>query len=110
MANYDANYNPGADPRFDDAPFTGEEDAEDYAEDVVGADTSAETAAREDRDATLTDSQERPSKFEVDSLLSDVREDERNVRGGTRGRKVDAYKQERELDDHPDLATQNDDV
>lgn len=62
MANYDANYNPGADPRFDDAPFTGEENAEDYAADVVGADTSAETAAREDRDATLTDSQERPSK------------------------------------------------
>lgn len=47
---------------------------------------------------------------EVDSLLSDVREDERNVRGGTRGRKVDAYKQERELDYATDLATQNDDV
>jgi hypothetical protein len=30
--------------------------------------------------------------------LSDVREDERNVSGGTRGKKVDAYKQERVLD------------
>jgi len=35
---------------------------------------------------------------EVDSLLSDVREDERGVSGGTRGKKVDAYKQERALD------------
>jgi hypothetical protein len=31
-------------------------------------------------------------------LLSDVRDDERNVSGGTRGRKVDAYQQERALD------------
>jgi len=34
----------------------------------------------------------------VKSLLSDVREDERNVSGGTRGRKVDAYKQEHVLE------------
>jgi len=31
-------------------------------------------------------------------LLSDVREDERGVSGGTRGKKVDAYKQERSVD------------
>jgi hypothetical protein len=62
MANYNADYNPSADPAFDDAPFTGEENAEDYDADVVGANTSLETAAREDRDATRSDSHERPSK------------------------------------------------
>jgi hypothetical protein len=62
MANYDADYNPSADPAFDDAPFTGEENADDYDADVVGANASLETAAREDRDATRTDSHERPSK------------------------------------------------
>jgi len=98
MANYDADYNPSADPSFDDAPFTGEENDEDYAADVEGEDTALETAAREDRDAAKTDSHERPSKFEVDTLLSDVRDDERDVSGGTRGKKVDAYKQEREVD------------
>lgn len=97
MANYDTNYNPNADPAFDEAPFTGDENTEDYAVDVIDAD--AETSAiQEDRDAEQTDSQGQPSKFEVDSLLSDVREDERGVSGGTRGKKVDAYKQERALD------------
>jgi hypothetical protein len=62
MANYNTDYNPSADPAFDDAPFTGEENAEDYDADVVGANTSLETAAREDRDATRSDSHERPSK------------------------------------------------
>lgn len=62
MANYDANYNPSADPRLDDAPFTGEEVAEDHTADVADADASLETAAREDRDATKTASHERPSK------------------------------------------------
>jgi len=95
MANYDANYNPNADPALDNAPYKGGENSEDYYANVTGADTSLEMAAREDRDATKTDSHERPSKFEVESLLSD---DERNVSGGTRGRKVDAYKQERVLD------------
>jgi len=100
MANYDANYNPSADPAFDEAPFTGEENAaEDYTPDAVDADTSAaKIIAQEDRDAERTESHGQPSKFEVDSLLSDVREDERGVSGGTRGKKVDAYKQERALD------------
>ncbi|KAF8501482.1 hypothetical protein F5888DRAFT_1801009 [Russula emetica] len=97
MVNYDANYNPSADPAFDEAPFTGEENAEGHATDVVDTDTS-KRMAQEDRDAERTDSHEQPSKFEVDSLLSDVREDELGVSGGTRGKKVDAYKQERALD------------
>jgi hypothetical protein len=75
MANYDANYNPNADPAFDNAAFTGEDNAaftgEDNAEyhvsNVDGADTSLETAAREDRDAAQTDSHERPSKCTWDS-------------------------------------------
>jgi len=46
MANYDADYNPSADPSFDDAPFTGEENDEDYAADVEGEDTALETAAQ----------------------------------------------------------------
>jgi hypothetical protein len=43
-------------------------------------------------------------------LLKDVREDERDVSEGTRGRKVDAYKQERELDRATNVATQDSDV
>jgi hypothetical protein len=35
MANYDSNYNPSADPRLDDAPFTGEEVAEDHTAGVT---------------------------------------------------------------------------
>lgn len=59
MANYDANYNPSADPAFDEAPFTGEENAVD----VVDADTSAaKITAQEDRDAERTDSHGQPSK------------------------------------------------
>jgi hypothetical protein len=61
MVNYDANYNPDADPGLDDAALIGEEKAEDYASDVVGADTSLESATQGDRDAARTDSHERPS-------------------------------------------------
>ena len=57
MANYDASYNPSADPAFDKAPFTGED-----AADVAAADTSAETIAQGSRDAERTDSHEHPSK------------------------------------------------
>jgi hypothetical protein len=63
MTNYDSSYNPSADPAFDEAPFTGEENAaEDHAADVVDADTSAEITAQEDRDAERTDSHGQPSK------------------------------------------------
>jgi hypothetical protein len=58
MANYDANYNPSADPAFDKAPFTGE----DHAADVIDADTPTKPAVQEDRDAERTDSYEQPSK------------------------------------------------
>lgn len=54
--NYDAGYNPSADPAFDKAPFTGED-----AADVAAADTSAKTIAQEG-DVQRTDSHERPSK------------------------------------------------
>jgi hypothetical protein len=62
MATYDAIYNPSVDPGFDDATFTLEDNAEDHASDVAEADTSLETAAREDGDAAETDSHENPSK------------------------------------------------
>jgi hypothetical protein len=47
---------------------------------------------------------------EVDSLVSDLRDDERNISRGTRGKKVDAYRQEREVDRATDLASQGDDA
>jgi hypothetical protein len=58
MSNYDANYNPNADPAFDEAPFTGE----DRAADDVDAGTPSKLAVQEDRDAERTDSHEKPSK------------------------------------------------
>ncbi|KAI0259884.1 hypothetical protein BC834DRAFT_593041 [Gloeopeniophorella convolvens] len=110
MASYDATYNPEANSGFDDAAFTGGDNAEDIASGVRGADTSFERTAREDRDAAETHSHERPSKFEVENTLADVRDNERNVRGGTRGKKVDAFKQEREVDRAVDLASQPDEL
>ena len=38
------------------------------------------------------------STGEVDDLMSSTTQEERDVQGRTRGKKVDAYKQERELD------------
>jgi hypothetical protein len=45
---------------------------------------------------------------EVDSLVSDLRDDERIVSGGTRGK--DSSRQEREVDRVTDLASQGDDA
>jgi hypothetical protein len=47
---------------------------------------------------------------EVDSLMSDLHDDEKHISGGTRGIKVDSYKQEREVDRAVDLASQGDDA
>ena len=61
MTTYDANYNPSADPAFDEAPFAGEESAAEVA-DVVDEESAAKVMAREDRDAEQTDSHGQPSK------------------------------------------------
>jgi hypothetical protein len=63
MINNDANYNPSADPAFDEAPFTeGENAVEDQAEEVVDADSSVEIGTQEDLNAEGTDSHGQPSK------------------------------------------------
>jgi hypothetical protein len=63
MISYDANYNPSADPAFDEAPFTeGENAVEDQAAEVVDADSSVEITVQEDRNAERTNSHGQPSK------------------------------------------------
>jgi hypothetical protein len=51
MPNFE-NYNPNANPVFDDAPFTAQENAREYAAIVAGANAAAETFAREARTDT----------------------------------------------------------
>lgn len=63
MINYEENYNPSADPAFDEAPFSeGENAVEDQAAEVVDADSSDEIAVQEDRNAERTDSHGQPSE------------------------------------------------
>ncbi|KAH9972755.1 hypothetical protein BGW80DRAFT_1459502 [Lactifluus volemus] len=111
MANYDANYNPNADPAFDNAAFTGDDNAEHHASDVDGTDTSLETMlGKTVMLPRLIHMNDLRNVIEVDTLTSDLRDDEKNIGGGTRGIKVDFYRQEREVDRAVDLASQGDDA
>ncbi|EIN09728.1 hypothetical protein PUNSTDRAFT_133501 [Punctularia strigosozonata HHB-11173 SS5] len=60
--------------------------------------TSQQRAKREDRETAKSEETGTVSKSEIDSLKADQYPDEQNVEGRTRGIKVDAFKQEREMD------------
>ncbi|EMD34159.1 hypothetical protein CERSUDRAFT_98087 [Gelatoporia subvermispora B] len=93
-------YNPMADARPDAAEFD-----PDHADDLqpVGARGAANQATgrnfgQEDTETAQSDKTGQIPRGEVDDLLSSTTKEERNVAGKTRGNRVDAYKQEREVD------------
>ncbi|KAI0041697.1 hypothetical protein FA95DRAFT_667322 [Auriscalpium vulgare] len=113
MSNFDKDtYNSAADTRFDDAAFEGEEQASRIPVGARGADNQPTNvdATREDREATQSEQTGRVSKNEAQGLVSELREDEKNVSGYTRGRKVDAFKQERTVDRQAEEATEQDEM
>ncbi|EPQ52712.1 hypothetical protein GLOTRDRAFT_79832 [Gloeophyllum trabeum ATCC 11539] len=93
-------YNPQADARLDSAGFEASTDPELVSVAPRGADNqpTAVNAAREDKEAEESELSGRIPKGEVDALVGELGPDERNVRGKTRGVRVDAYKQEKDLD------------
>ncbi|EED83246.1 predicted protein [Postia placenta Mad-698-R] len=98
-------YNPQADSRSDNAAF----DDTDPAFQPVGArgadnQPTYRNAGREDLDAERSDQTGQIPRGEVDDLLGSLTEEERNVGGRTRGKKVDAYKQERGIDEDLDAS------
>jgi len=96
-----ATYNPQADARSDNAAF----DPNEYPEDAqpVGARGATNQPTnvdynREDREAEESELTGRVSKREVNDLVDDTTDAERNVSGRTRGVQNDAYKPSRNLD------------
>lgn len=105
--NADDAYNPQVDARGDD-PFS---DSTDGAGQTTNRDYNQEDKETEksERSGQIPRSKQRSNynnciythvcfTGEVDDLKSSSTEEERNVSGYTRGIKVDAYKQEREMD------------
>ncbi|TFK49542.1 hypothetical protein OE88DRAFT_1662038 [Heliocybe sulcata] len=93
-------YNPQADARIDNAGYEDSTDPESVSVAPRGAGNqpTGVNAAREDREAEESEISGRIPKGEVNALKSELAPDERNVRGKTRGVRVDAYKQEKDLD------------
>ncbi|KAI0077876.1 hypothetical protein K474DRAFT_1684043 [Panus rudis PR-1116 ss-1] len=95
-----AAYNPQADARSDNAAFDPERDPESMH--PVGARGAGQLPtgrdhAKEDMETEMSDATGRIPKAEIDDLLSSTTEEERSATG-TRGKKVDAWKQEKDLD------------
>ncbi|KAI0059209.1 hypothetical protein BV25DRAFT_1809549 [Artomyces pyxidatus] len=110
MSTFDEqNYNPSADTRFDDAEFTdGQARANTVGARGAGNQPTNIDALREDREAEQSERTGRVSKNEAQGLVSELTEEERNVQGRTRGKKVDAFKQERAVDAAAEDATAQD--
>ncbi|RPD61161.1 hypothetical protein L226DRAFT_612867 [Lentinus tigrinus ALCF2SS1-7] len=93
-------YNPMADARPDNAAFDEDTDPDMHPVGARGADNqpTLRDYQKEDREAERSEETGTIPRGEVDELLSNTADDERNVRGYTRGNRVDAFKQERALD------------
>ncbi|KAI0710112.1 hypothetical protein C8Q76DRAFT_769850 [Earliella scabrosa] len=93
-------YNPQADARPDSAEFNENTNSDMHPIGARGADNQPtyRDYQAEDLEAEVSDQTGRIPKSEVDDLLSSTTEEERNVSGRTRGNRVDAYQQERNLD------------
>ncbi|KAI0028982.1 hypothetical protein K488DRAFT_89188 [Vararia minispora EC-137] len=112
--NYDQQtYNPAAEQRFDNDEYRPPHSGSDVVERVGnvprgGALESGLDAEREDAAAAESEATGRLSKGEARGLMSDLRDEERDVRGGLRGNRVDAYQQERAVDEQVDRAVNQD--
>ncbi|KAH9936054.1 hypothetical protein B0H21DRAFT_699044 [Amylocystis lapponica] len=98
----DLTYNPQADARPDNAAF--DPDTTDPRSHPIGArgannQPTSVDAGREDRQAAQSERTGRIPRGEANDLMDNMSDEERNVgQGRTRGNKVDAYKQERGID------------
>ncbi|CDO75793.1 hypothetical protein BN946_scf184934.g8 [Trametes cinnabarina] len=99
-------YNPQADARPDNAAFDESTNPDIHPVGARGADTQPtyRDYRKEDKETAHSDETGQIPRSEVDDLLSSVSQDERDVSGRTRGKKVDAYKQERDVDQFLDEA------
>ena len=119
----DSTYNPRGNPNLDKAAFDPDIDTERHAVGARGADNEPtrvdfgkedRLTAQSERTGTIPKGQfschripwktdngllgNQPASDEVDDLVSGQRGDERNVGGRTRGKKVNAWAQERNVD------------
>ncbi|KAH7927908.1 hypothetical protein BV22DRAFT_1103356 [Leucogyrophana mollusca] len=94
----DLTYNPQGDTATDNAAYNPDSD-EGIPVGARGADNQPTNvdAAREDREAERSEVTGKVSKGEVQELVGSTTKDERS-RTGTRGKKNDPYKQERQMD------------
>ncbi|KAH9928338.1 uncharacterized protein B0H18DRAFT_1084509 [Fomitopsis serialis] len=92
-------YNPMADASPDNAAYEGTND-DFHSVGARGADNqpSFRDAGKEDLETERSDATGRIPRSEVNELLDSATSDERNAQGRTRGNKVDAFRQERDLD------------
>ncbi|KAH9945302.1 uncharacterized protein BXZ73DRAFT_96288 [Epithele typhae] len=93
-------YNSQADARSDHAAFDDCTDPETQPIGARGADNQPTNRnyLQEDQETERSEETGRISSGEVDDLLSSQTAEERDATGGTRGKRVDAFKQERDLD------------
>ncbi|KAJ8456788.1 hypothetical protein ONZ51_g11917 [Trametes cubensis] len=93
-------YNPQADARPDNAAFDESTNPDTQPVAARGADNQPtyRNFRAEDDEAAFSEKTGQIPRGEVDDLMSSTTQEERDVQGRTRGKKVDAYKQERELD------------
>ncbi|VDC07204.1 unnamed protein product [Peniophora sp. CBMAI 1063] len=104
----DAMYNPAASQTYDNDDYKpGSDDVPDVRANVRGGaeQVSALDAEREDRMAAESDATGRIPKGEAQALVSELTPEERDVSGRTRGVKVDAFEQERKVDQQVDEAS-----
>ncbi|KAI0925716.1 hypothetical protein AcV5_008378 [Taiwanofungus camphoratus] len=95
-------YNPQADARIDNAEFDPEKtDPETQPVGARGAENEPTNrdAAREDAEAARSEETGEIPESEVEDILEDETDEERNMGGAkTRGKREDAWKQDRDLD------------
>jgi len=93
-------YNPMADARPDNAAYDEGTNDDLHPVGARGADNqpSFRNAGKEDLETDRSDATGRIPRSEVNDLLDSATGDERNAQGRTRGNKVDAFRQERDLD------------
>ncbi|KAI0925715.1 hypothetical protein AcV5_008377 [Taiwanofungus camphoratus] len=98
----DLTYNPQADAQPDNAEFDpAAVDPESQLVGARGADNQPtyRDYGQEDVEAARSDETQQIPRSEVDDLLDSTTDAERNVGGGkTRGKRVDAWKQDRDVD------------
>ncbi|KZV67438.1 hypothetical protein PENSPDRAFT_667084 [Peniophora sp. CONT] len=107
----DTVYNSASSQSFDDSDYKPRADGGDSIGVRGGPEEqSAVNAQREDRMAAESGATGRIPKGEAQSLISELRPEERDVSGRTRGVKVDAFKQERAVDEAVDEASSGSDA